>query len=736
MIAGPVDSVSLVREARLIVTPRLPLLVALLFGIIGPPVGGLSMQPISTAPRHVDDARLRAEAPSLGVERMINRLRLAIILAGSLLFPLIAGEPGTIPWLGYSLLVAAVAYAVGVVVFEPQRRFPILMSVWVTSVSDVLVVLLWIVATGGVDSPWVVSLFAVIGVASLRYRPRDTLVLAALAATAYAAMALALGQVAGNGVVLAVHTLYLVLIGASGAAISRERLRRLASRLDVLDLSQEVAQVGSWEWDLSDGGLSWSRELCRIFEHPPGQEPTVESYFQAIHPDDRDRCKRVIESALSERAPLRFDHRIVTRSGKIRWLHCRGRVLTDASGAPRAVVGSAQDVTDARQMEEQLLVTQKLASLGTLASGIAHEINNPLAYVSSSLALARRCLARPGEKASASATPPAPLGEALSAAQEGCHRVAEIVRGLKIFSQTDDERLGSVDMTRVCDAALAIAAHEIGQRARLVRDYRASPVVAANESRLVQVVLNLVVNAAQAIDRGRKVGNEVRVVVATDSDGRARLEVSDTGCGISPEHVSRVFDPFFTTKSPGGGTGLGLSICHGIVTELGGKLTVRSEVGTGSTFTVVLPAATRQDSLPAAEDPRNIPPEPGPRPSVLVVDDEALYARSLSLLLGANHEVTVASGGRRALELLADRGAFDVILCDLMMAEMSGMDLHDLIAKDFPAMLPRLVFLTGGATTEQARAFLQRADVRYLEKPVDPATLERTIRALAWPRAA
>jgi two-component system, cell cycle sensor histidine kinase and response regulator CckA len=384
-------------------------------------------------------------------------------------------------------------------------------------------------------------------------------------------------------------------------------------------------------------------------------------------------------------------------------------------------------------MEEQLRVTQKLASLGTLASGIAHEINNPLAYVTSNLALARRCLddARPGEKGSTSATAPEPLREALSAAQEGCHRIAEIVRGLKIFSQADDERIGTVDLTRVCDASLAIAAHEIGQRARLVRDYRTSPVVAANESRLVQVVLNLVVNAAQSIDQGTKVDNEVRVIVDTDSDGRARLEVSDTGCGVSPEHLSRVFDPFFTTKSPGGGTGLGLSICHGIVTEVGGEIAVRSEVGTGSTFTVVLPAATRQDSLPAAEDPRPLPPEPGPRPSVLVVDDEALYARSLSLLLRASHEVTVASGGRRALELLADPGAFDVVLCDLMMAEMSGMDLHELIERDFPSMLPRLVFITGGATTERARAFLQRADVRYLEKPVDPATLESTIRALA-----
>jgi PAS domain S-box-containing protein len=523
-----------------------------------------------------------------------------------------------------------------------------------------------------------------------------------------------------------VSALYLVLVAALCAVIARERLGRLASRLELLDLTQEVAQVGSWEWTLSDETLSWSRELRRIFGLAEDACPTLNMFFEAVHPDDRDLVKRVVEKVLVDHEPMRFEHRIITTAGTIRWLHCRGRVVLDETGAARQLVGSSQDITDAKEMQERLLVGRKLASLGTLASGIAHEINNPLAYVATSLEIVRRRV----ESGTFDDPSRRSLDGALDAAQDGCRRVAEIVRGLKIFSRTDEDGTTRVDLAAVADSALAIASHEISQRARLEREYRDAPPVVGAESRLLQVVLNLVVNAAHAIEAGSRIDHEIRVRIEPTGDGRVLLAVSDTGSGIAAENVPKIFDPFFTTKAPGVGMGLGLSICHGIVRDLGGEIRVDTDEGRGTTFSVLLPAApsvpVRTDVLGPASEPRAT----RLRLRVLVIDDEKSYANSLGALLGVHHDVTVFHQAGPALSRLCASEAFDVILCDLMMAGISGMDLYDALVAVQPSVLPRIVFLTGGATTERARAFVQRPGIRYVEKPVDVATLEHLIRTV------
>ncbi len=670
-----------------------------------------------------DAPRVRDEATPVAVERITSGLRIAVMISGTILFPLYAARPGTMPRLGYALLALGWVYSAAVLVFKPHRRLPVVSAAWVTGPSDILMTLLWIAATGGAHSPWFVALAAPLVIASLRYRPRDTVILTALAVSGYVAMLAILGQLAPFVLETVVYVFYILLIGVVCASIAKAQQARFAARLDALDLTEEVAQVGSWEWGINDNSLTWSRELRRIFGVSESYQPTVDGFFAAIHPDDLAMVQTIIQTAVAERTPLRFDHRIVTPDGSIRMLHCRGRVLVDETGAPQRVVGSTQDVTDARAMQEQLLVGKKLASLGTLASGIAHEINNPLAYVSTNLALARRELA--GDRAKVEA--------ALDAAEDGCRRVVEIVRGLKTFSRADDDGTRPVDLVGIADSALAIASHEIAQRAHLVREYGDAPAVVASESRLVQVLLNLVVNAAQAFGDGARDKNEIRVRLGRASDGRALIEVSDTGSGIPEAHLPKIFDPFFTTKPPGVGTGLGLSICHGIVRDLGGEITVDTKVGRGTTFKVLLPAA------PASTPPQETAaPEPSAderRLRVLVVDDEVAYARSLRLLLGEQHDVIVESDGRRALATLTAGERFDIVLCDLMMAGMTGMDLHDALATEHPTVVPRIVFLTGGATNDRARAFLARDDVRHLEKPVELPVLEGTIRAVVQSRA-
>ncbi|HEX8789586.1 MAG TPA: ATP-binding protein, partial [Polyangiaceae bacterium] len=219
----------------------------------------------------------------------------------------------------------------------------------------------------------------------------------------------------------------------------------------------------------------------------------------------------------------------------------------------------------------------------------------------------------------------------------------------------------------------------------------------------------------------------------TDRAGRVVIEVSDTGPGIPEEILDRVFDPFFTKKPPGVGTGLGLWICQGIVTSLGGHITAESKPGGGATFRVLLPSAT------TVEQASSQPPRPAPAPPrekrvrLLVVDDEIAIGRTLAIALGDVFDVATATSGREALALLLEGGErkFDVILCDLMMPDVSGMDVYERIIVHAPALARRFVFVTGGAFTDRARAFVERVQTPVIEKPFDLSSLPDLLRTQA-----
>lgn len=278
----------------------------------------------------------------------------------------------------------------------------------------------------------------------------------------------------------------------------------------------------------------------------------------------------------------------------------------DFGGAPaRLVVG--RDVTERVRIQQHLVTADRLASLGLLAAGVAHEINNPLAYVLGNVetmghtlpnaARDLRALEGEGDPERVKHHVDAALRtiEQVSAmqrtAREGCLQMRLIVGDLKTFCRADEDALDLVDVRWALEAATNIARMEIEKRARLVTHYADVPLVRANESRLAQVFLNLLVNAAQAIPEGDPARNEVRIITSVDPFGRVVIEISDTGPGIAADEIERVFDPFFTTKPAGKGTGLGLSICHGIVAGLQGAIDVTSAPGNGATFRVTLPSA-------------------------------------------------------------------------------------------------------------------------------------------------
>ena len=356
-----------------------------------------------------------------------------------------------------------------------------------------------------------------------------------------------------------------------------------------------------------------------------------------------------------------------------------------------------RDVTEEQNIAAQLMLSDRMASVGTLAAGVAHEINNPMTVVIANLSFLSDSL----KDTLSYADLIDPLVDACEAAQ----RVRIIVRDLKLFSRTPDELRTMVDVRMTIASSLRMAATEIRHRARLVECFGDVPLIAANEARLGQVFLNLIVNAAQAIPAGNFAGNEIRVVTRTEGD-RVIVEVRDTGEGIPPAIIGRIFDAFYTTKPPGVGTGLGLSISHRILSAMGGCLTVESAVGHGSTFRVSLPIGGECEAPVAI--PQKLARISGPRRRILVIDDEDTILHIMRSILGPDYDVVTALTGENALRLFELGEAFDLIVCDLMMPNITGMDLHRELSRVAPDQAGRMLFVTGGACTPEAGAFLER----------------------------
>jgi PAS domain S-box-containing protein len=381
---------------------------------------------------------------------------------------------------------------------------------------------------------------------------------------------------------------------------------------------------------------------------------------------------------------------------------------------------SASEEENAR-LQAQLVFSERMASMGTLSGGLAHEINNPLSSVLANLALLEQELPK--------VLPPSPhsseLLQAVVEAHRGADRVAQIVRGLKVFSGGLDDRLQPLDVAHIADSVLRVLANELRHRARVVRDFEPVPMVEASESHIGQVLVNLLLNAAQSIPEGEADKNEVRVSIRSNGQSEVVLEVRDSGAGIAPEILAHVFDPFFTTRPVGSGQGLGLSICHGIVTSIGGRIEAESMLGAGATFRVTLPAAK---SVPARAPEAASPAAPR-RGRILLVEDDPLVARAVRRTLSREHDVVFVEGGRAALRALA-KEPFDLVISDVMMPEMTGMDLHAELSRSHPHVAQKMVFLSGGAFTDAAREFLRRVPNPQLDKPFDPEELRAIVSRL------
>jgi PAS domain S-box-containing protein len=419
----------------------------------------------------------------------------------------------------------------------------------------------------------------------------------------------------------------------------------------------------------------------------------------------RPDVRKILEQVIESKQPERYETYLQAPDGT--------KMYYETNAMPRQVgdqvegiVLAARDVTERKKLEAKLVQSDRLSSMGMLAAGVAHEINNPLLYIVHNLESLLEVYPRlDGAQ------------EKLQEALNGAWRIKDIVYGLGTFSRAEETQKEAVNPINVIEVACNMATNEIKYRARLVKDFDKIPFVLANEGRLSQVILNLLINAAHSIREGYVELNEIRVRTWTE-DWQACIEVSDTGMGIEPARLNRLFEPFYTTKEKDRGSGLGLAISKEIVESYDGRIEVQSELGKGSRFTVYLPAVEEVPRVETIEE-RPMTLEPDVIGRILLVDDEPIVREVMSRMLEA-HEVVQAASGEEAKKILEEDQAFDLILCDVMMPTVSGTDLHSWLEKHDAELAGKFVFVTGGAFTPLTGEYLSRVDNLKIEKPFRP----------------
>src|SRR5437660_82878 len=379
----------------------------------------------------------------------------------------------------------------------------------------------------------------------------------------------------------------------------------------------------------------------------------------------------------------------------------------------------ARDVTDQRRTESQYQQAEKLAALGQLVSGVAHEINNPAAIISGFAQTLLLDELKPEHR------------EMLQMMYDEATRIGRITSSLLAFARAGGKERNLLDLNDIARRTFALRSYHLSTlNITVALDLDPTdPKIWADASELQQLLLNLLINAEQALVT---VDTPRTITVRTRADERdTQLEIADSGPGIPAELRTRIFDPFFTTKPEGVGTGLGLSICYGIAHDHGGRIWVESEPGGGARFCVLLPRDQREEAREPAATPEPASPAATGRLAVLVVDDEvALREALLRFLQRRDIHVEGVADGREAIRLLEQR-AFDVIISDVRMPGMSGREFLERLRRDRPDLVARLVFSTGDAFTPETATLLKESGVPTVAKPFDFAVLERVVREVA-----
>jgi PAS domain S-box-containing protein len=501
-----------------------------------------------------------------------------------------------------------------------------------------------------------------------------------------------------------------------------------------LAAAQRIASLGSWELDLKDpenmavNELRWSDETFRIFGYEPRQvKVTPDFFYKAVHPDDRQRIAAALADALKKRDIYDVEHRITLPDGDERYVRERAETVLNDSGKPVQMRGIVMDITERRQLGEQLRQSQKMEAIGQLAGGVAHDFNNILTVIHghASLLLVDKTVTK---------------NAARSAQQiaQAAERAAGLTRQLLTFSRRQVMQPRRLDLNEVVSNLTMMLGRILGEDITLQLNYWAQPaLIKADKSMMEQVLLNLVVNARDAMPKGGQLSIKISALKITAnqrtyrSEARAGefvcLTVADTGCGIDPENLRRIFEPFFTTKEVGKGTGLGLATVYGIINQHQGWIEADSELGKGATFRVYLPLA--RDGVAATDEKPAPAVVRGGNETILVVEDEAALRELVCRVLESHgYKILEAETGVKALEIWqTNKKKIDLLLTDLVMPDrLNGRELADALRADRPKL--KVIFTSGYSEDVIGKDFVLKRGLHYLQKPYDPQKLAQTVR--------
>jgi signal transduction histidine kinase len=389
---------------------------------------------------------------------------------------------------------------------------------------------------------------------------------------------------------------------------------------------------------------------------------------------------------------------------------------------PEAIVAAIRWVLDQRRNQH----ADRLASLGRMAAGIAHEVNNPLTYVHASLMLGQNILSSVSKGTDPrSKAPLSSAGAAFDKAVHGVERMRTIMSGLRLFISAPDEIRSLVDVRSVIESALTLVGPQVEHKARVERKLAEVPLMRGNPGQLGQMIVNLITNAADSIEAGDPGAHRIIVETSTSEKGEIVVEISDTGCGMSDDVRKVAFDPFFTTKPPGVGTGLGLSICHGIVSSHGGTIGIEAAAGEGTVLRVIFPAASADTGSSTHE-------ESSRERRLLIIEDNEHVGGALAEILKVDYDATLVVGnGHDAMALLDQpRPAFETILCDVHLGATTGKQIYDRLAVSHPELVSRIVFMTGAALSAPLRHFLNECPNPCLMKPFNRTEFREAVEEL------
>jgi PAS domain S-box-containing protein len=517
------------------------------------------------------------------------------------------------------------------------------------------------------------------------------------------------------------------IIGVTRDVSDRKRVEDALRESQVfLEKAQQVAHVGSWvSAPGMEGTLTWSKETCRIFGIDESSfDGRLASFFERVHPDDRELVRAAAQDALAGEQPYEIDHRIVRPDGTVRWVHEQADVVRGENGRPAALIGTVQDITDRKSLEEQLLQAQKMDAMGRLAGGVAHDFNNLLTAILGYADIVLRRLEADH-----------PLRRKAEEIKKAGERAAALTRQLLVFSRKQVMQTRVVSLNDVVTELERMLRRIIGEDVQLATAL-ASDLgrIRADPAQLEQILLNLAVNARDAMPSGgllvlETANAELDAAYAREHVGvvpgsYVMLVVSDTGVGMSEETRRHIFEPFFTTKERGKGTGLGLATVYGIVQQSGGHVIVESEAGQGATFRIFLPRVKSAGPIPLFQEGGS----PAGSETILLVEDEPLV-RSMTreILEISGYRVLEADGGEAALRLCDDfAGNIDLMLTDVVMPKMSGRELADRVSSSRPGM--RVLYASGYTDEVIAHHGVLEPGTEFIHKPFTPETLSLKVR--------